>query len=555
MSSHEEKTVDASRHEEFNIGSVEGVKGRRHQHLQQADYNEAGLKRELAPRQLAMISIGAAIGTGIFLGTGSALANGGPLGLLLGYVTMATVVISVLCCAGEMVSFLPISGGHLTLAARFVDPAFSAAASWNYWVCWCLVECAEISACAVLVGYWNDRINPGAWIAIFLVWILLVNIVSVRWFGEAEFVFTCLKLITITGLIITSIVITAGGGPNNTTIGFRFWRNPGTFVQYEGISGSKGRFLGWFAVLQQAAFSQIGSEMLALAAAETRNPRKALPLALKTVWIRISFFYILSVFSIGLIVSSDDPRLGSSGTAAASPFVIAISDAGIRVLPSVVNAAILSSALSAGCADLFTTSRALHSLARRGMAPAFFKKTTKYGIPLPAMLISWLMAFLSFLSINNGSSKAFSFFVNLTSISGVITWMVIAITYLRFHAGMTAQGLSRKETLPWKLPFDATWYMACWVVLIISIICLFSGWTSLRTWDPSSFFSTYTPIIWTALFFIGFKLYWRTPFIRADEMDFVTGIEEIEQDARDCDAQDELVKDAPIGQRIKHWWG
>lgn len=412
-----------------------------------------------------------------------------------------------------------------------------------------------MSACAVLVSYWNDTVNPGAWIAIFLVWILLVNVVSVRWFGEAEFVFTCLKLITIGGLILVSIIISAGGGPNNTSIGFRFWRDPGAFAQYKGIGGSAGRFLGWFAVLQQAAFSQVGSEMLALAAAETRNPRKALPLALKTVWIRISFFYILSVFCIGIIVASDDPRLGSGSTAAASPFVIAISDAGIRVLPSVVNAAILSSALSAGCADLYTTSRALHSLARRGMAPAFFKRTTKHGIPLPAMLASWVMAFLSFLSVNNGSAKAFNFFANLTSISGVITWMVIAITYLRFHAGMKAQGLSRKDTLPWKLPFDLTWYMACWVVFLISVLCIFSGWTSLRPWDPSSFFSTYTPLIWTAMFLVGFKLYWRTSFVRAEEMDFVTGMEEIEQDARDCDAQDALNKPTTVSGKVKRWWG
>lgn len=544
----DEKAVDSLR----DVESNERIKGDKQDHF--ADYNEAGLKRSLGQRQLAFISIGAAIGTGIFLGSGSALQNGGPLGLLLGYIVMATVVISVLCCVGEMVAYLPLSGGHLTLAGRFVDPSFSAAASWNYWICWCLVECAEISAAATLVGYWRPDLNPGIWTAIFLVFILLINVMGVKWYGEVESYFVLIKLITIVGLVITGIVISAGGAPNRTSIGFRFWRNPGPLNQYQGIDGSTGRFLGFFSVLLQAAFSQIGSEMLALAAAETRNPRKALPLALNTVWIRICLFYLTSVFIIGIIVSSEDPRLGSGGTAAASPFVIAIKDAGIRALPSIVNAAILTSALSAGCADLFTTSRALHSLARKGMAPKIFAYTTKHGIPLWSMLLSWLMAFLSFLSINNGSSKAFSFFTNLTSISGILTWLVIAITYVRFHSGMKSQGIPR-ETLPWKVPFNLSIYMAWWIVLMVSIICIFSGWTSLRDWDASGFFSTYTPLGWFVLFFILFRLAWRTKFVKAKEMDFTSGLAEIEQDARDCDLEDEINRPHTAWGRFKKWWG
>lgn len=503
-------------------------------------YTGSGLKRALGPRQLTFISIGAAIGTGVFLGTGTALANGGPLGLLLGYLVMASVVVSVCFCVGEMVTLLPVMGGHLTLAGRFVDPAFSAAASWNYWICWCLVLCAELSASATLVDYWNPGVNPGVWIAVFLVFTLSFNILGANIYGEAEFWFSSLKIITITGLVILSIVITAGGAGNNP-IGFRFWRNPGPFVQYKGINGSSGRFLGFFSVMTQAAFSQIGSEMLALAAAETRNPRRALPTALNSVWIRIAFFYLTSVFVIGLIVPSNDPTLGSSSDASASPFVIAIQHAGIKALPSVVNAAVLTSALSAGCADLFTTSRALHSMASKGQAPAFFTRTLKNGNPYAAVLMSWAMGLLAFLSINNGSAKAFEFFVNLTSISGVLTWWIISVTYLRFWRGLQVQGLKRREFLPWTTPF--TPFMAVWALLFITAVMLFTGWTSVRPGNfeasgcecrrindgrtlpfrlcvptryahmntnpffcallSASVFSTYTPLGWFALFYAG----------------------------------------------------
>lgn len=535
------------------------------------EYNSSGLKRALNPRQLSFISIGAAIGTGIFLGTGEALANGGPLGLLLGYLAMATIVISVLCCVGEMVTFLPLSGGHLTLAGRFVDPAMSAAASLSYVLCWCFVMCAELSASATLVGYWkpSTEVNPGAWIAIFIVFLLLVNILGAKVYGEAEFYFSMLKVITIIGLIIVSIIITAGGGPQGEAIGFRYWRNPGPFVQYKGIGGSSGRFLGWFSVLTQAAFSQIGSEMLALAAAETRNPRKALPQALRTVWIRVSLFYVVSVFMIGLIVSSEDERLGSSSTAAASPFVIAIKDAGITALPSVINAAILTSALSAGCADLFTTSRALHSMASKGQMPAIFARTMRNGIPHYAMIATWSIGLLSLLSISNGSNKAFTFFVNLTAISGVLTWWVIAITYLRFWRGLRAQNISRK-TLPWKTP--VTPFMAAYVLVFISVLMFFAGWTSVREgqWDPSTcestefcmcftdmpvVFSTYTPLIWFTLFYLIYKFLWKTKIVRASDMDFVSHIAEIEQDAANFALEDEINRPTTLFGRFKRWWG
>lgn len=505
------------------------------------DHEEHGLQKALKPRHLIFISIGACIGTGIFLGVGGALKNGGPLGLLIGYSLIASVVVAVMLMVCELTTFLPVSGGHIRLAGRFVDPALSAAMGWNYLICWTLILAAELSAAAVLVSYWipASQINQAVWIAIGSIVVLALNSFSAGVYGEAEFWFASIKVVTIMGLIFTSIYITSSGGPDGGSIGFDYWRDPGPFVQFRGIEGTTGRFLGFFSVLTQASFSMIGAEMLALAAAECRNPRRVLPICLRTVWIRIVFFYIVSVFMIGLIVPSNNTRLGTESTAAASPFVIAMDVARIRVLPHICNSAIITSALSAGCSDLYTTSRALYSLAQKKQAPRIFTRTTKNGVPHYAVGICWLIGCLAYLGSSAGSGAVFNFLVNLTALSGILTWFSIAITYLRFRAGMKAQSIPR-SSLPWKSPLSH--FAAYWTLLIIGVVLLFSGWEVFRPgkWNSASFFSNYLPLAWFPVFYLGFKVLWKTKIVSAAEMDFVTGIKEIEEDARRCDEEDAL---------------
>ncbi|GAC98154.1 amino acid transporter [Pseudozyma hubeiensis SY62] len=505
------------------------------------DHEEYGLQKALKPRHLIFISIGACIGTGIFLGVGSALKSGGPLGLLIGYSLIASVVVAVMLMVCELTTFLPVSGGHIRLAGRFVDPALSAAMGWNYLICWTLILAAELSAAAVLISYWvpTSQINPAVWIAIGSIVVLALNAFSAGIYGEAEFWFASIKVITIMGLIFVSIYITSRGGPNGESIGFSYWRDPGPFVQFRGIEGSTGRFLGFYSVLAQASFSMIGAEMLALAAAECRNPRRVLPICLRTVWIRIVFFYIVSVFMIGLIVPSNNPRLGTESTAAASPFVIAMTTARIRVLPSIINAAIITSALSAGCSDLYTTSRALYALAQKKQAPKIFTRTTKNGVPHYAVAVCWLVGCLAYLGSSAGSGVVFNFLVNLTALSGILTWVSIAITYLRFRAGMRAQSIPR-ESLPWKSPLSL--FAAYWTLLIVGVVLLFSGWEVFRPgrWNSASFFSNYLPLAWFPALYVLFKFLWKTKVVKASEMDFVTGIKEIEEDQRRCDEEDAL---------------
>jgi amino acid transporter len=506
---------------------------------------EGKLKRQLKNRHVAMISIGGVIGTGLFLGTATSLMNGGPVGLLLGYMTVGTICYSVMISLGEMIAYLPMPGGHIRLAERFVDPALSFAMGYNYLYNWVIVLPAELSAASVLVNYWNKSVNNAAWVSIFLVVVITINFFGAGVYGECEFIFASIKVITITGLIILGIVLDLGGGPNHDRLGFRYWKHPGPFVQYNGISGNEGKFLGWWAVMTQAAFSFIGTEIVAIAAGEAKNPRRNLPKAIKRVYIRILLFYIGGTCIIGLLVPSNDPDLNlKTGTAAASPFVIAIRRAGIKGLPSVINACLLTSAWSAASSDLYTSSRALYGLAAVGNAPRIFMKTSRNGLPYVAIGTCSLFGLLSFMGIKSGSGQVFGWFANMTAIAGLVTWFGISVTYIRFHKGFKAQGYDRSN-LPYASalqPF-AAWYAA----IACFIICFFSGWAVFLKggWDTATFVTNYLPFILFPILYLGWKFKTRVPYVKAMDMDFTTGLEEIEADCYD---------EPPPKNKIEAFW-
>ncbi|KAH8107634.1 amino acid permease [Cristinia sonorae] len=503
-----------------------------------------GLRRKLKNRHISMISIGV-IGTGLFLGTASGLQNGGPVGLLLGYAFIGSICYAVMTSLGEMVAYLPLPGGHITMAERFVEPAMSFAMGWNYWYVWTIILPAELAAGAVLVNYWTKVVPNAAWIAIFLVGILAVNLLGAGAYGEAEFFFASIKVITIVGLIILGIVLDLGGGPSHDRIGFRYWKNPGPFVQYAGIPGAKGRFLAFWGSLTQAAFSYIGTEVVAIAGGEAKNPRRNIPKAIKRVYVRMALFYLGGVTVIGLLVPSSHPDLSlKTSDAAKSPFVIAIRAAGIKGLPSVINAAILTSALSAGVSDLYCSSRAIYGLAATGNAPKIFMTVTKRGVPWIAVLFQASFGLLAFMCLSDGPGKVFGWFGNMTSIAGLVSWSGICMTYIRFHAGMKAQGMDRRK-LPYISRFQP--YTAYYGAIVSIFICITCGWNVfLRgNWATDSFVTNYIPLVLFPVMFIVAKLWRRTSLIEPANMDFKTGLAEVEAASYD---------EPPPRNRLEAFW-
>ncbi|PWN48846.1 amino acid permease [Violaceomyces palustris] len=488
-----------------------------------------GLHRGLKARHMAMISIGSVVGTGIFLGSATSLSQGGPASLFLGYLCMGSLCISVMLSLGEMCSYLPLPGGHIKLAERFVDPSLSFALGWNYWYNWIVTCPAELSACAILISFWNKTVSPAVWISIVMIVVIAINLLGSRGYGEAEFWFSSIKVLTIMGLIVLGIILDQGGGPKGEILGFKYWSDPGPFVQYEGIPGALGRFLGFWSVLINAAFAFIGCEIVAVTAGEAKNPRRNIPKAIRNVYFRIGVFYILGTLVISVLVPSDEPSLSlKTSTAAKSPFVIAIRNAGIKTLPSIINAAILTSAASAASSDIYTSSRALHSLACLGQAPRIFKWTTNQGLPLPALIVSNLFALLAYCSISESSAKVFGYFSAMSSLAGMLTWACICFTYIRFHRGMKVQGFDRSK-LPFVSPLQP--YLAYYALGFILVIILTQGFPVFLkgNWDTPTFVTSYLPAILFPLLYFGNKLYNKSTMVRSEEMDFLSDIKEIEQ--------------------------
>ena len=229
-----------------------------------------------------------------------------------------------------------------------------------------------------MIQFWNgaEGINVAAWISIIIVVVVALNVFVVAIYGEAEFIFASIKIITIVGLLIFAFIIDLGGGPTRDRLGFRYWKNPGAMKTYI-ADGDTGRFLGFFATLVNAAFAYSGVEMVAVAAGESENPRRNIPKAVRRVFWRILFFYILGSLAIGVLIPYNEKRLvdaihNKAPGGAASPWVIAIYRASVPVLPSIVNAVIITSATSSANAFLYTGSRYLYALAQNGQAPRFF---------------------------------------------------------------------------------------------------------------------------------------------------------------------------------------
>ncbi|KAG9876362.1 amino acid permease, partial [Aureobasidium melanogenum] len=290
--------------------------------------------------------------------------HSGPLSVLLGYTFTGIAIWGMMQCLGEMATWLPLPGAIPQYCARYCDPAMGFAVGWNNWYNSAITLCAEISAAAVVIGYWNDTINQAAWITIIIVLVLALNIFAVSIYGEAEFIFASVKIVTIVGLLLVALVIDLGGAPKQGRLGFRYWVVPDAGGMKEYIAkGDTGRFLGLFATLINATFSYGGVEMVAVAAGEAENPRKNIPKAVRRVFWRILFFYVLGSLAIGVTVKSNNPHLTAGGVGAkSSPWVIAIQSAGIPALPSIINAVILTSASSSANAFLFSGSRYLFAL-------------------------------------------------------------------------------------------------------------------------------------------------------------------------------------------------
>ncbi|QRV98125.1 amino acid permease [Ceratobasidium sp. AG-Ba] len=477
----------------------------------------ADVRRGLKLRHIHMFALAGTIGTGLFLSSGKALAEAGPLGAFLGYSIMGVVTAAVAYTASEMSAFSPVSGGFVRHTTKFIDPGLGAVTGWNFWYSISINATVELVATCILVSYWAPQVNVAILVTVFWIPMVLINIGPVRYYGEIEFGFALLKITLIVVLLLVGLVITSGGGPTHESIGFRYWKDPGPFQQLklsggEAIEGSWGRFLAVWSTLINATFAYGNIQVVAIAGAETRQPRVAIPKAVNKTFTRVVLFYVSSIFMIGLLLPSTDPMLlNDSGTAAQSPFVIAMNRARIRVLPDIVNAVVLSSAFSSGVSCIFIASRALIGLAEDGNAPAVFARTNRLGNPWVAVLCSSSFGALAYLSVTKQSMRVLLWLINLASVAGLVSWIILCIGYLRFYAAMKAQGYSRNE-LPYKSPLQP--YTAWFALIMVSFITFFSGFkVFLRgNFSAADFLSNYVNVFAFIGLYAGWKIWTKSRY-------------------------------------------
>ena len=470
----------------------------------------ANVQRQLKSYHITMIGFCSGIGTGLFVGTGAAYASAGPAGLLIAYCLVGGVLWCVMQSIAEMATLIPTAGSFPHWATRFIDPSvgFSLAISYGY--CYTIAIASECSAAAVIVSYWTD-ISPALVISIGLALILAINLLSVKFYGHSEVATGSVKVLCFLGLVVVAIVITSGGGPNGDPIGFKYWYEPGAWTNYNGITGSTGHFLGVLSALINASFSFIGVETVVISAAESINPHRDIPKSARRVTLRIGLFYILGALLIGMIVNPGNEGLVSgSGNAKSSPWVIAIQQAGIKVLPSIVNACILVSAWSAGNSYCWVGSRMIVAMTTDRQLPQLFGKTWKNGVPWVAVIAAWLFGPLAYLSLGSGgASQAFTWLLNLSTVAGLIAWATLCFCYIRFYAALKAQGVSRKS-LPWAAPFQP---YAAWIGFIgATIITLVSGFSVFLkgNWSAANFVASYVGIPIFIVPIIIWKLVYKT---------------------------------------------
>lgn len=499
------------------------------------------LQKGLSSKAIQFIALGGAIGTGLFVGTSSGLSTCGPAGLLTSYLIMSTIIYPIMNAFGEMVCFLPSQEGKASagsaayLVEKYVDQSLGFATSWNYYYCYIILTASECSAASGVVEYWTVDIPKAALIAIFIIVIVVLNCCPVKYYGETEFWFASVKILCIIGLILVSFILFWGGGPKHDRLGFRYWQHPGAFA-YHITTGNTGRFLDVYSGLIKAGFAYIlGPELVALTSSECEDQRRNIAKASKRFVYRLIFFYCLGVLSITVIVAYDNPVLqqalrANKPGAGSSPFVIGIVNAGISVLPHIINVCILMSAWSAGNAFMFASTRSLLTMAHNGFAPKIFGRINRWGVPYVAVAFGTLWCCLSFLNVAESSAQVFSWFSNISTISGFIGWSCSCIAYLRFRRAIFYNDLY--DRLPFKSPFQpySVWYS----FIFITIIAITNGYAVFipKYWNVSDFIAAYItlPVFFVLLF--GHKIYtggfFKKWYKSVEDIDVTTGLDEIE---------------------------
>ncbi len=473
--------------------------------------NSVQLQRKLGARHLNMIAIGGSIGTGLFLASGATIASAGPGGALLAYALIGVMIYFLMTSLGELATHNPTSGAFFTYGTKYVEGGFGFALGWNYWYNWAITVAFELVAVQFIMKFWFPDIPGFYWSAIFLAVIFGINALTVKGFGESEFFFSLVKVLAIIAFIIIGIWMIA-----------KIMLTPGASA-FANWSVGEAPFVGGFPALigvaMIAGFSFQGTEMVGVAAGESKDPQKTIPVAIKQIFWRILLFYIVCIFIIGTLVAYNDPRLlqaAATEDVALSPFTLLYEKAGFAFAASMMNAVILTAILSAGNSGMYSSTRMLFDMARKGSAPKLFAHLDPRGVPMNALYATTAIAALCFLTTFFGEQEVFNWLLNMSGMCGFIVWLGIAISHYRFRKGYLAQGY-QLEGLAYRAKFFpfAPWF----AFVLCSIVVLGQNYQAVLDGEWLAVLSTYIGILLFLVIWLGYKWKYKTKLVSYQEMD------------------------------------
>ena len=382
---------------------------------------ERGLRRGLSSAQMTMIAIGGAVGTGLFLGSGFAIGFAGP-GVLVSYAIGALIALLLMGALAEMTVAHPTSGSFGAYAEHYIGPLAGFVVRYAYWSAYVLAVGTEVAAIAVYMKFWFPHVPGLYWIVGFSSALIVVNAMSVRAYGTIEYLFSSLKIAAIVAFILLGAWVVWHASPESG-VGFANYTSHGGLLP-------KGWWGVWVATIV-ALFSYLGVETIAIAAAEARDPQRAVTRAFRATMLRLVLFYLLTLALMLAIVPWTEAGANES------PFVKVMAATGVPYAAGAINFVVLVAALSAMNSQLYITTRMMFSLSRAGYAPAVFGRLTRNGVPTAALSLSTIGIAVSAVVNAIWPQTAFTLMMSIAMFGAMFTWLMIFVTHLFFRARYT----------------------------------------------------------------------------------------------------------------------
>lgn len=416
------------------------------------------LKRELGERHIRLMALGACIGVGLFLGSAKAIEMAGPA-IMLSYIIGGLAILVIMRALGEMAVHNPVAGSFSRYAQDYLGPLAGFLTGWNYWFLWLVTCVAEITAVAVYMGVWFPDVPRWTWALAALISMGTINLIAVKAFGEFEFWFALIKIVTIIAMVVGGIgVIAFGFGNNGVALGISNLWSYGGFMPH----GVQGVLMS----LQMVMFAYLGVEMIGLTAGEAKNPQKTIPSAIGSVFWRILLFYVGALFVILSIYPWNE--IGTQG----SPFVMTFERLGIKTAAGIINFVVITAALSSCNGGIFSTGRMLYSLAQNGQAPRSFAQTSANGVPRRALLLSIFVLLIGVLLNYLVPEKVFVWVTAIATFGAIWTWAMILLAQLKFRRGLSKTERDQLKFRMWLWPLSS--YLAlAFLILVVGLMAYF----------------------------------------------------------------------------------